>query len=242
MILTKGSGMNALSRQPGIFYKFLLVGVILTGMGGWMISRSNSVVEQEKVVLERLEKGQRPKSRWIKTSGNLLWDRAVEESGRRTRIGNVYVPLVSDRWEPGDKVAAFVKISTLVEDQFDDRGVIEGLTGLGGMSGPVRGLFRRELGIESASVCLVIDAGSTPATGGAAGRFCLVIGVVLLGICGVMLLLSTAEGANGEIKEGLYTRQRLAELREQSNPQGENSCDAAVQEWMKERGFQTTST
>jgi hypothetical protein len=236
--------MNALSKQPGMFYKFLIAGIVLTGMGGWIISKSNTAAEarQEKVVLERLEQGSRPKSRWIKTSGQLLWDHAVEESGRRTRIGNVYVPLVSDRWEPGDKVAAFVQISTLEEDEFDDQGIIEGTTGLSGMSSQVRALFRRELGIEAASVHIVIDAGATPQSEGRAGRICLVFGIVLLGICGVMLLLATAEGADGDIKEGLYTKQRLAELREQSNPQGENSCDAAVQEWMKDRGFQTTHT
>ena len=127
--------MNALSKQPGMFYKFLIAGIVLTGIGGWIISKSNTAAEarQEKVVLERLEQGSRPKSRWIKTSGQLLWDHAVEESGRRTRIGNVYVPLVSDRLEPGDKVAAFVQISTLEEDEFDDQGIIDGTTGLSGM-------------------------------------------------------------------------------------------------------------
>lgn len=233
--------MNVLSRQTGLFYKLLLAGVALTGMGGWMISKSNSVTEQENVSLERLEQGRRPKSRWIKTSGELLWDHAVEETGR-AGIGNVYVPLVSDRWEEGDKVAAFVEISTLVEDEFGDRRTIEGTTGISGMSGGVRQLFRRELGIEAASVHIVINAGTTPQSEAGAGRVCIVFGVVLLGVCGVMLFLSFAESADGEIKEGLYTKQRLAEIHAQIDPDGGNSCDSAVQDWMKERGLQTADT
>jgi hypothetical protein len=234
--------MNALSKQSGAFYKLLIAGVVLTGIGGWMIAQSSKVTEQETVSLERLEKGTRPESRWVKASGKLLWNRAVEESRHRGGIGNVYVPFVSRRWQPGDKVAAFVKVSTLVEDKFGNSGTISGTTGLTGMSGQVRALFKRELGVESADIHIVIDEGSTPQSEARFGRICIVIGVVMLGICVVMLIVCGSESSEGGVKEGVYTKKRLAELHTQTDPQGENNCDEAVQEWMKQRGFQTTDT
>ena len=234
--------MDAISKQPPMFFKLLMAAVLLSALGGLMLSSSEAVTEQETVRLEILESGRKPKSRWIKVSGHLLWDWTVEERSRKSGIGSVYVPLVSDRWEPGDKVAAFVEISTLADDGFGDEVTIEGMTGTAAMSGPVRSLFKRELGIEAAEAHIVINEGTSPQSEARAGRVCIGIGVSMLAICGVMLVFSTAGTANGEIKEGLYTRQRLAELQEKSDPQGEQSCDAAVQEWMKQRGMQTTSS
>src|SRR5262245_60805783 len=94
-----------LQRRARIVW--LLIGLAITGFGihNWDLGRSTESLLAMHVA--QLEAGQALPSRWLELTGTLLKDDRTIWPDH----GLAYYPVVSETWQPGTSIAAFVRAS-----------------------------------------------------------------------------------------------------------------------------------
>jgi hypothetical protein len=156
-------------------------GLILLGLGvaglivGCVLYFTGATAgERTELRLSELEAGVIPSSRWVFVRGKLRWDLSIR-SGALT-----YVPMVSERWQPGQTVGLFVRVRD--EQKIDATAqALQGTLALSGLPGPVRAEFEKR-GPAPMARYEVLELGNKPQNNLDAG------GPIILSSLGILAL------------------------------------------------------
>jgi hypothetical protein len=108
--LTEGRLKNAITSRPlGCLLLFGLMGVVF---GVASFTKAWNTGDLTHIMVSELENGNRLPSGWVELSdGTLLMEAAVslvQSDGETTKVEEIYVPLVSEQWRPGQSVSVYV--------------------------------------------------------------------------------------------------------------------------------------
>jgi hypothetical protein len=165
----------------------LLVGVVLLGWGAINYVAGFQPPVPEALSVASLEAGQGPSARWVQVTGRLLREDRIIWPGRETR--EMYVPLVSPDWQPGQPVAVFVRAR---EDYYGQPGrlrdhdepAVTGMVDRSELDSQLAGYFT-EFGMPPRDKGIIIDYEAEPSSQ------TLILGYFGLG-AGSLVLLITA--------------------------------------------------
>lgn len=139
-------------------FRLTFVGVCLL-LAAWSLyapTRNASVLET--VDIGALHRGKSPDSTWIKVSGRLLWEQAVDVRGRQSHTA--YVPMVPRSWDHDSSVKLIVQISPNKEKQLGSYAEVQGM-----ISGSVPGIASDAFGKGALSEsCICLTEGQDPGT------------------------------------------------------------------------------
>jgi hypothetical protein len=152
----------------------LVGGALLTTAG----LRAGALSKPDLAVLET---GAAPASRYVRVSGRLLREKALQQSMRNSPGGTLFVPLVCPGWQAGRPAALYVRVvdpkdPRLAEDVF------QGTLAENGLPGPIRTVFEQS-GPRPTSPHYVLELGNRPSRD-------IDNGLGLLGVGGALLALT----------------------------------------------------
>ena len=141
---------RAYGTQWAIFAVVLWVG------GGLLWYNYRSAGPMVQTNIEDWESGHGPQSKWIDLHGKGLFAAALRfgEPGRRDD-GDVYIPVVSEKRRPGEKVHVFLSLNhkDFVAKNWAVAVNYEGAVGWMGLPGPVRVEFERRNACSGRRLC-----------------------------------------------------------------------------------------
>jgi hypothetical protein len=141
-----------------------VIAAALAGLGVYFLIDSLHMTTPRPFAVADLEAGTAPPGRWLELTGRLQADERIIWDGPNGR--ETYVPLVSDRWQPGRPVAVFVRA---YEAHWGEPGrllhhegaTVAGLAARHGLPEEVRALFVRN-DWRPAVNALVLDYDGSP--------------------------------------------------------------------------------
>jgi hypothetical protein len=167
----------------------LAMGATLIFVGIRDIRVADASAEQETFSAEQLERGERPKSGWLKLTGYLLTDGQIKAGPEG--LPSTYIPLVSEGWKSTQPLAGVVHVQAaqrLVEAP-GAHGQLQRVSGMvdsATLPAPVIQLWRDQ-GVEAADA-LVLVLGKSPGDSRSTGVICAWLGAGVLGLCSLILL------------------------------------------------------
>ena len=157
-------------------FRITFVGVCLL-LSAWSLyepTRNGSVLET--VDIGALHRGKNPDSTWIKVSGRLLWEHAVDVRGRTSHTA--YVPMVPRSWDNDSSVKLIVQISPNKEKQLGSYAEVQGM-----ISGNVPRIASDAFGEGALSEsCICLTEGKDPGTTQRFATVMFLFGGVLTGL------------------------------------------------------------
>jgi hypothetical protein len=153
--------------------------VVLWIAGGavWFAYKPGDALSQ--TTIEAWESGQAPPTQWVNLHGKALAKAAITYGNPGT--GEVYIPVISNKWRAGQSVKVFLKCSEInfkkgnVATALDHEGIVEWW----GMPGPVRARFER-YGVIPADDYVIIGVGASPETRRKGAIFLITVGCVAM--------------------------------------------------------------
>ena len=139
-------------------FRLTFVGICLI-LAAWSLyapTRNASVLET--VDIGALHRGKNPDSTWIKVSGRLIWEQAVDVRGRQSHTA--YVPMVPRSWDNDSSVKLIVQISPNKEKELGSYAEVQGM-----ISGSVPRIASDAFGEGALSEsCICLTEGQDPGT------------------------------------------------------------------------------
>ncbi len=245
------SFFSAITKQSQLFYRTGGGAIGLLVVAIWiLVPTMTDKDEIEPFAVRKLEKGATTETRWIETSGRMLWDECGVEEG----ISETFmIPIVSAAWREGDPVAVFVKMSSFEAAKYGeaDFGKFNGMLSMGGMPSDWRQFFNDETNLKIAANHVMINYGKTPGRERNTGLLCLT-GSWLLGIISIFSFSSEAVTVSpGTATTPQYSIDHTPAV-SQMQPEGSapesplspdvanavsHSVDDDVKNWMASRGI-----
>lgn len=168
-----------------------ILGAIGLAMGVTDVIRAELAGDLTKMNAASVERGAELESGWVEvTNGRLLLDAAISFSdGEANASSDYYVPLVSDGWQPGDRVSMYVFVES--ESRFEKlvpEVAQRGVTTFATIPGAVRVAFEASPYVP-ADEYHVFDVSSNPDKLERRGYFCIKWGSILLGVFGPLFMI-----------------------------------------------------
>jgi hypothetical protein len=163
----------------------LCVGLVVVVLGGHGYYVGKTAGALSRMNVAELEKDLPPSSGWLELRGNLLHDRAAHWKIEDKNRTEVYVPLVSDAWEPGQPVAVIILArDKRAEDRLfeNDTAPVDGLVEPLGLPGHVRTTLE-DNGVRLVDNPILIEYRANP-------EVQTLLGTVGLALGGAMMLIS----------------------------------------------------
>ena len=217
--------------------RLMMIGVVMTGMGVWMLLPTLKAKEQVDVRLSQLAMDRELKSYWIKTSGHFIWDDVIE-----VRKGSspqwYYVPFVTDSWVPGDEYPAIVMISPFgeISENEPDFATIDGLIDPLGVPLHVRAMFDNSI----AKNAVLIDEGDDPRVRAKFAKILILIGLAGLGGGGLIFARSGPSFSSGDWEPKKERQKTEKELARESA--ANHNRDDMIANWMATKGLNTPNS
>lgn len=164
----------------------LAVGSVVLALGGYSLYVGTNAGPRTSLSVAALENGSMPPSRWLALSGTLRKEDQV--SWKVKNKVEIYVPLVSENWQPGKPIAVLVRAKEGEDGSPErllrsDEGMVEGLVDPLGLPGHVRTTLT-DNGVITAAEPVVLDYRSDP-------RVQVVLGWMGVALGGTLILGST---------------------------------------------------
>jgi hypothetical protein len=162
----------------------LCVGLVVVVLGGQGLYVGKRAGPLSRMNVAELENGTQPTSGWLELRGNFLHGQMVTWKIERKDKIETYIPLVSDDWEPGSRVAVIVRAKRDTgydpERRFVQEGAaVDGLVDPLGLPGHVRTTLE-DAGVALVADPIVIDYRSTPEVQTLLGTVGLVLGGIVM--------------------------------------------------------------
>ena len=156
--------------------RITIVGVCLLLAASSLYAPIKNASVLETVDIGSLHRGKSPDSTWIKVSGRLLWDQAVDVRGGMTHTA--YVPMVPKSWDNDSSVRLIVQISPKKEKQLGSYAEVQGM-----ISGNVPRIASEAFGEGALSQsCICLTEGQDPGNTQKLAAVLFLFGGVLTGI------------------------------------------------------------
>jgi len=220
--------------------RLLMVSLVLVGTGVWMILPTWNARNQETISVGRLYQGKKPASSWVKVDGRLLWDEAAIEENKYGSVTAYFVPLVPQTWEQGQAVNVFVRVRESDADDLAEFATIDGLIQPMGLPLDLRMMFDAE-GPTPSSDAVYIHHGTNPKMQRQFAQVVIAIGFA--GIGGFFVMGRVRKDAADTTYHSQAQPRKLGDpsradpVLEQKRRQQDQERDAAVAQWMRERGI-----
>jgi hypothetical protein len=164
------------------------MGIIVTGIGLFIWIRAGTMGPLTQPELGKLESGEKAASSYVEIRGVPMWEETITFSkGSGKTDQDHYVPLISETWEPGKPVAAYIEFSDSAiktQNRADPTTrPFRGTTTMTGLPGPVRVEFEKSV-LRPAAKYVVIEYGHKPETMLGLGKWMTLIGagVAIVGL------------------------------------------------------------
>jgi hypothetical protein len=179
----------------------LLLAAVFLGWAAYFAIEGWTAGPLTAVRPDQVASGQALPSRWVEVSGQLLLDAHVA-FGKSGTSPDLFVPLVSPQWQPGEPVALYVKTTEHRVGDIEASGKATGIVAWGGLPGPVKVAFE-EAGLAPADRYRVLDAQTDPARERVKAAFGATVGgVALIIACVVWAVRRRRAGLAGQTVRG----------------------------------------